>query len=122
MDPTLAAVLALVPAQYATSVATCIAVVTAACTLASGIDAAFPPPAEGSRWVPVRTVIHWLALNRGFARNAVPAGAIPASVAAHAAEVRATAAATALAAGTLVEAAKRQPEAVPSPMPSAAGP
>ncbi len=115
MDPTFAAVLALVPPPFGTYLAMFLTIASAVCLVASSIDAAFPPPAEGSRWVAVRNVIHWLALNRGFARNAVPAGAIPASVAEHAAELRATAAAVEGAAGTLAEAVKRVPEATPSP-------
>lgn len=85
------------------------------CGLAAIADALIPPPAQGSRWVPVRQVAHVLGLNFGYARNAVPAGAIPATVAAHAAELRAAASAVEGAAGTLSEAVRRAPEAVPSP-------
>ena len=107
MDP-ISALLALVPVQY-------LAYAFAACGLCALLDAVLPAPPAGSRWVGVRGVLHVLGANVLNARNAVPAGAVPASVAAHAAEVRTVAAALEAAAGTLAEAGKGVPEAVPSP-------
>ena len=85
------------------------------CVMAAITDAAFPPPPAGSIWVGPRTVIHILAFNFANSRNAVPAGAIPASVAAHVNEVRAVAAEVEIAAGTLAQVATGRSEAVPSP-------
>ena len=107
MEP-ITALLALVPAGY-------LVYALAACGLCALLDAALPQPPEGSGWVPVRRVLHVLGANVWNARNAVPAGAVPASVAAHAAEVRQVSAAVEAAAGTLAEAAQGQDEAVPSP-------
>ena len=107
MDP-VSALLALVPAAW-------LVYALAACGVCALLDAALPPPAEGSGWVPARQVLHVLAANIWNARNAVPAGAVPASVAAHVAEVRTAAAVVEAAAGTLAEAAAGQDEAVPSP-------
>lgn len=45
-----------------------------ACGLAAILDAVVPPPADGSAWVPLRAFLHIMALNVGYARNAVPTG------------------------------------------------
>ena len=82
------------------------------CGLAAIIDAVVPPPPEGSPWVGARKVVHMMALNIGYARNAVPSGAIPASVAEKATEMRAVTAAVESAAGELAQRAEGKPEAV----------
>ena len=82
------------------------------CGLAAIADAALPPTPAGSSWVGARKVLHVLAINVGSARNAVPAGAIPASVAEKAAEVRVVAMAVENAAGELAQRADGKAEAV----------
>ncbi|WP_139284937.1 hypothetical protein [Acidocella aminolytica] len=42
---------------------------TVAVAVASAIDAAFPQPAPGSHWLPVRKVISFIAINFGAAKN-----------------------------------------------------
>ena len=81
------------------------------CGLAAIADAALPPTPAGSSWVGARKVLHVLAINVGSARNAVPAGAIPASVAEKAAEVRTVAVAVENAAGELAQRADGKAEA-----------
>lgn len=73
MDP-IQAVLALVPVEYALYAA-------ALSALCGVLDAAFPQPAEGSPWVPLRRVVALLGANIRYARNAVQPGAVPAGVA-----------------------------------------
>ena len=79
------------------------------------LDAVIPQPVADSAWVPLRRIVAMAGGSFGYARNAVPAGAVPASVAAHVAEVRQVAAAVETAAGTLAQAVQGQDEAVPSP-------
>ena len=114
MDPTLiGSLIALL--QSAPYVGPFLPYIPLVCGVAAIIDFAFPPPPAGSMWVGPRTVVHILALNIMNARNAVPAGAIPASVAAHVEEVRAVAAEVEIAAGTLAQVATGNPESAPSP-------
>ena len=102
MDPTFTAVLALVPAPYGQYVATALTILSAICFVCSVIDASFPQPAEGSRWVPIRHVIALGALSLGAARNLVRPGAVPASVQQTVDAVQEAAAKTAQEAGKLV--------------------
>ena len=112
MDPAYQAFLAILPPPWATYAATALVSYFAICTVASAIDAAFPPPPAGSWLVGPRNIIHVLALNKGNATNAVPAGAIPASVARKVAETEDAAAKLATAAGELAQRVEGQPEAV----------
>ena len=50
---------------------------TAAVAVCAALDALLPQPPAGSRWVPPRRAVSWVALNLRHARNAVPAGAVP---------------------------------------------
>jgi hypothetical protein len=112
MDPMFQAALAVLPAPYAAYVAALLSIVSAMCLVASSVDASFPQPAAGSRWVPVRHVIAWLAISKGFARNAVPAGAVPATVQQKVDEVQAAASSVANAVGELAQKVAGAPEAV----------
>ena len=94
MEDVIPAALAAVPAQYVGYVMTAVAV----CSL---LDAYVPQPPAGSRWVPVRRAVSFLAQNVHFARNAVPAGSIPAPVAKAAGQVQQLAAAVEQSAGEL---------------------
>ncbi|GAC1500198.1 MAG: hypothetical protein NVS1B6_06380 [Steroidobacteraceae bacterium] len=99
------ALLAAIPHQYTTYI-------FAVMGIAAALDALLPPTPAGSRWVLPRKALHLIGANFLNARNAVPAGAVPASVAAHAVEVRAAANTVEQAAATLGEAAKGEPEAL----------
>ena len=79
-----------------------------ACSVA---DAAFPQPAVGSKWVCLRRIVSTIGLSVGNARNAVPAGVVPASVAQHAAEVKQAAQVVEEVAGTLAQTVEGQVEA-----------
>ena len=100
----ISSVVAVLPARYVVFVFAALGV----CAIA---DALMPQPPAGSDWVPARRLLHVLASNYLNARNAVPAGAVPASVAVHAAEVRRAAEAVEQTAGTLATAAEGTPEA-----------
>lgn len=85
--------------------------------LANVIDAFVPVPPEGSIWVKPRQVVHFVALNFRYARNAVPAGAIPATVAAKVEETKAAAAELEHAAGEAADAVQGNPQAVAPTIP-----
>lgn len=65
--PTLIALMATIP--YVGPVLPYIPLV---CGIAAIVDAVVPPPMNGSMWVPLRAFVHILALNVGYARNALP--------------------------------------------------
>ena len=108
MDPTsLVALIAGVP-----GIGPYLAYLPVLVALCAVLDAALPQPVEGSPWVGVRRVVSFVGINFGAAANLVRPGAIPAGVAARAAEVRSVAGAVEQTAGALATAAESAAESV----------
>jgi hypothetical protein len=75
MDPTFAAFLMLLTSVP--GIGPALPYVPLVCGLAALTDVLIPPPPAGSVWVVPRKIIHYLGLNFGYARNALPAGYAP---------------------------------------------
>ena len=65
--PALDALWALLPLRY-------VPYALAVCGLCAAIDAYFPQPVPGSRWVPIRRLISFIGFNLGNALNRIQPG------------------------------------------------